>query len=111
MKFCDDFPVGTEVSIVKRNRFFKDSTWGGDYVVIAPVDGVTDDRYVWVRDGHHHLFADGATGAVLGYPRTFITLADQEELRDNIFCRIFDFFILMMAGDIDAEQDNRGSCV
>lgn len=113
MKFRDEFPVGAQVSFVKRNRFLKDTIWGNDAdpVVISPIDGLIDERYIWCKDGNSIVYADANSGAILGYPNVFLTRADQEELRDNILARIFDFFVIMIAGSLEAEDSNRGSCV
>lgn len=111
MSFRDQFKIDTKVSLVKRSAIFKDKIVLTDAVVVPPIDGFDDEKFIWIKKDQSIYYASNINGAILGYPRTFATLSDDEEIRDNILCRIFDFILIKTCESLEVDNSDKGSCV
>lgn len=105
------FSQGLKLSLVRRNPVRKDEFVAK--VIVMEDQDVTSLNLVAAskEDNTPYYYFSPVSGKVIGQKNIYAVLRGDEELRDGLAARIFDWFLVKLAWSHSSADPDAGACV
>jgi len=101
--------IGDKATLILRRAILEDKVIHEGLDVIQPT---IEDNLIWLYDaGTKESFFANRNGRIIDSENIEVVLEGEEDLRENILCRIFDYFLIKMGNALEYSDPNKGSCV